>query len=129
MHHIKVDGVYTKSGGASITLGNTLCDSEIGNIHAEGCLTALTTVNFDHLGPTRLVKRGTADDPNFPEEGISMERVYIHDVYATLPEGQAAIDLSVMRDFDFVSDCQAERIFCKNGPATSTADGITLPVV
>ena len=128
MHHVRVERVRTKSGGAAITLGNTLCDSEISDIRAEGCLCALTTRNYDHYGPTRLVKRGDSDDPNFPEEGISMERVYIKGIYADLPEGRAAIDLREMRECDFIKDCLAEEITCKRGPASVCKEGIELPI-
>ena len=124
VHHINVDNIYTKSGGASIIIGNTLTDSVISNIHSEGCINSITTKNYDHFGPTRIVKRGESDDPNFPDEGISMERVIFKNIYADKSLKGAVIDIEEMRPDDFIKDCYVdglyydgdnERILCKEG--------------
>lgn len=129
MHHIKVNGVYTKCAGAAITLGNTLVDSTIENLHVEGCINAITTKNYDHFGPARIVKRGLSDDPNYPDEGISMERVYIKDIYAKDLSG-TVIDLENMRPYDFIRDCRVERVFYDGAQRIiSCAEGKELPVV
>ena len=104
MHHINIKNVYTKSGGTAITLGNTLVDSTIENIYASGSVNVLSTFSYDHFGPTRLVKRGDSDDPNFPEDGITLERVMFKNIVADKTVKGSAVDFSYMRDSDFISD-------------------------
>ena len=104
MYHINIKNVYTKSGGTAITLGNTLVDSTIENVYASGSVNVLSTFSYDHFGPTRLVKRGDSDDPNFPEDGITLERVVFKNIVADNTVKGSAVDFSIMRDSDFVSD-------------------------
>ncbi len=110
MHHIKIKNIRTKSGGAAVTLCNTLVDSTIEDVSAENTMNALTTVNYDHYGNTRLVVRGNADDDNFGPAGISMERVVIRNVTAADSVRGAAVDLSEMQDTDFLKDVTFENI-------------------
>lgn len=110
MHHIRIKNVRTKSGGAAVTLCGTLVDSTIEDIYAEHTEHALTTVNYDHYGNTRLVVRGNADDDNFGPPGIRMERVTIRNVYADDSVRGCAVDLTEMQDTDFLKDVTFENI-------------------
>lgn len=114
MHHIRVSGVHTKSGGAAVTLCNTLCDSVIENIYAQNCINAVTTVNYDHYGNTRLVVRGNADDENFGPAGVMLERVEFKNINADKSVRGAAVDLSEMQDYDFLKDVTFSGIHSEN---------------
>ena len=120
---------YYEDGKATNAEPPFFMDSTIENLHAEGCINAITTRNYDHFGPARVVKRGMSDDPNFPEEGITMERVYIKNVYAKNISG-TVIDLEEMRKHDFIKDCHVDGVFYDGmQKIISCAEGKELPVI
>lgn len=123
MHDIHIRNVRTKSGGAAVTLCVTLVDSTIEDIYAENTEHALTTVNYDHYGCTRLVVRGNADDENFGAHGICMERVTVRNVFAAPSVRGTAVDLTEMQDTDFLRDVTFENIH-GTGEPVRIADNI-----
>lgn len=130
MHHINVKNIYTKSGGAAITVGNTLLDSTVENIYASGCINAITTLNYDHYGPTRIVKRGDSDDPNFPEDGISLERVIFKNIVADDTLKGAVIDFTSMRPDDFIKESFAQSVtYPKDVQAPAFSEGKEIPII
>jgi hypothetical protein len=130
MHHINVKNICTKSGGAAITVGNTLLDSTVENIYASGCINAITTLNYDHYGPTRIVKRGDSDDPNVPEEGISLERVIFKNIVADDTLKGAVIDFTSMRPDDFIKESFAQSVtYPKDVQAPAFSKGKEIPII
>ena len=130
MHHINIKNVYTKSGGTAITLGNTLVDSAIENVYASGSVNVLSTFSYDHFGPTRLVKRGDSDDQNFPEDGITLERVMFKNIVADKTVKGSAVDFSYMRNSDFVSETVIDGLFiCGDWQTPRFAKGKEIAVI
>ena len=130
MHHINIKNVYTKSGGTAITLGNTLVDSTIENIYASGSVNVLSTFSYDHYGPTRLVKRGDADDPNFPEDGVTLERVLFKNIVADKTVSGAIVDFSFMRETDFINETVIEGLhYCADWQKPIFAEGKEIAVI
>ena len=130
MHHINIKNIYTKSGGTAITLGNTLVDSAIENVYASGSVNVLSTFSYDHFGPTRLVKRGDSDDPNFPEDGITLERVMFKNIVADKTVKGPAVDFSYMRNSDFVSETVIDGLFiCGDWQTPRFAKGKEIAVI
>ena len=130
MHHINIKNVYTKSGGTAITLGNTLVDSTIENIYASGSVNVLSTFSYDHYGPTRLVKRGDADDPNFPEDGVTLERVLFKNIVADKTVSGAIVDFSFMRETDFINETVLEGLhYCADWQKPIFAEGKEIAII
>ena len=130
IHHINIKNVYTKSGGTAITLGNTLVDSTIENIYASGSVNVLSTFSYDHYGPTRLVKRGDADDPNFPEDGVTLERVLFKNIVADKTVSGAIVDFSFMRETDFINETVIEGLhYCADWQKPIFAEGKEIAII
>lgn len=130
MHDITVRNVYNKTGGTCITLGTTLVDSTLENIRAEKAVNVITTVNYDHEGSVKIVERG------YGEDGIKIKNVKIKGVFADDTLLGTPVDLSVMRDEDFIEELEISDLhyggnnepikFRKNGKSKIVFEGEVL---